>query len=346
MNIPRSLQKWIALCIATFMLVIGIYAPLTPATALIPPTQKSTVSESAPCTSNLAQTSERVGSASIEFLGEKTVSDVIPGAQAGDHLPPDQVLQIWHDTTRNIYVGIDPDSDWGDRELTALWYALDTFETEFSDLFDAVFLESNDGATTFLPRPEPSNWVNTNQVSTFIVLAQGFQSEAKQAIATNYYFLGSHNNNTYANIPFIGINPVVIDGEIENLGPQPIYPDCSREGAKTAYLNEGLGDTLLHERLHGFISQFYNNDQLFSELRPGGNQPLCEYNLEELLIKQYLLEQYRTRPHLFSEPFWQYWTADTQILAANVQSTPCYARIAQLGLLDENLLKLPYSNPN
>ncbi|MCA9704952.1 MAG: hypothetical protein KDK70_03770 [Myxococcales bacterium] len=273
------------------------------------------------------------------YIGEQAVRDVMSGIQAVGELPAGKVLRTWHEPVHDVYVAVDPDSGWGDEEVGAIWRSLGRLEAELPVLFDAVFMTSNDGKGAHLAHSSGHPWTNENRVAAFIVVSSAFQRPSQRAMASNYYALGAPSGTTYRNVPFIGLDPAVIDGELAGLGPRPIYPDRSPQAARQAYLDEGLGDSLLHERLHGFISQYYGHDALFGQLRPGPSQPACEYDLEELLIKEHLLAAYRARGELFSARFLGYWTADTETLAARVKATECYARISGLGLLDGRLVE-------
>lgn len=280
---------------------------------------------------------ENGGASNPVFIGERTVDAIIPGAKAGE-LPPDQVLRVWHDPDRNIYVGVDPGSGWSDRDIAGVWRAIDTLEKHFPQLFSAVFIASNDGGTRFLSQPGDDPWTNRNKVSAFIIVAEGFQPANQPAMATAYYSLGAGAGRVYENVPFIGLNPRAIDGLMPNVGPRLIYPGLRREEARAAYFDEGLADSILHERIHAFISQFFGHDRLFNALRPSA--PECEYDLEELLVKRYLLEHYTSGSAVFSERFLKYWREDAEFLARKVTKSDCYARIEQLGLLDASLIKL------
>jgi len=277
----------------------------------------------------------------IEYLGEKSINAVIPGAKAGDHLSPQKVLHTWHETARNFYVGMDPDAGWGLEELKWLWHALAKIEANYKHLYEALFLKSGNDAKHFLSNPAGDPWTNINIVPLFIVIAKGFQAPDKQAIASNYYYLGPSQGRAYSNVPFVGLNPAVIDGEVNGLGPGPIYPGCGAAEARLAYLREGLLDTILHERVHGFISQFFAHDSLFAELRPNGPQPKCEYDLEELLVKRYVMRRYELQAASFSKQFFEYWKADEDVLFDSVKNSACYTRLANRGLLEKEVLATP-----
>jgi hypothetical protein len=142
-------------------------------------------------------------------------------------------------------------------------------------------------------------------------------------------------------VPFIGLDPEVIDGRVPGYGPPVIYASRTPEQARAAYFDEGLADTILHERIHGYISQFYGHDRLYGALRSEDPQPACELNLEELLLKKFLMAAYATSNAGFSREFTRYWTRDTAILEENVVKTECYGRLTQAGLLSSPLIRMP-----
>jgi hypothetical protein len=176
-------------------------------------------------------------------------------------------------------------------------------------------------------------------VNAFIVVDKRFGTPGKPAMGTNYYSVGQASGSVYPNVPFIGLDPEVIDGRVPGYGPQVIYASRTPEQARAAYFHEGLADTILHERLHSYISQFYAHDRLYGALRPQVPQPACELNLEELLLKKFLMAAYAQSNAEFSQEFTRYWTSDTAILEGKVVNSECYDRLTQGGLLSSPLIR-------
>lgn len=274
------------------------------------------------------------------YLGEKSVSSIIPDAVPGN-ISNDKILRVWYNPARRIYLAVDPAANWSDADVAALWRALDRIEQRFPDLYATVFTGSKDGRTRALPYPSNDPWTNTNIANAFIVVDKEFGTRGKPAMAANYYFVGRASGSVYPNVPFIGLDPEVIAGRVPGYGPQVIYASRTPEQARAAYFEEGLADTILHERLHGFISQFFGHDRLYGTLRPQGPQPACESDLEELLVKKFLMEAYAKPNAGFSQEFMRYWTRDTSILEANVVTSECYRRLTQGGLLSLPLVQMP-----
>lgn len=274
------------------------------------------------------------------YLGERSVASIIPGAVPGN-VSKDKALRVWYDPARRIYLAVDPAANWSDVDVAAVWRALDRIEQRFPDLYATVFTGPKDGQTRALPYPSNDPWTNTNIANAFIVVDKEFGTRGKPAMASNYYLVGQASGRIYPNVPFIGLDPEVIAGRVPGYGPQVIYASRTPEQARAAYFEEGLIDTILHERLHGFISQFFGHDRLYGTLRPQGPQPACEFDLEELLLKKFLMGAYAKPNAGFSQEFMRYWTRDTAILEANVVSSECYRRLTQGGLLSSPLIRMP-----
>ena len=274
-------------------------------------------------------------------LGRTTVKQIFKDAVPG-WMPPDQELHFWFKEELDAYVGVDSTSEWTDEEALEVFAALSRIRTDLPGLYKAIFEESRTGTTRHLSRPKSPPWTNRNVAAVFVIVSSAFQPPDKIAIASNYYSLrpDSDTANAYLNIPFVGLNPAVIRGDVPGLGPSPIYPALTKQAAQAQYFKEGLADTLLHERLHAYITQFYGHERLFAALRAAVPQPPCEYDVEESLVKQLLLETYAQGKHAFSESFLKYWRDDQSSLAAKVRESPCYKQLQQEGLFNGTLLKV------
>lgn len=276
---------------------------------------------------------------SLQDLGLRTFPEIFPGAQAGA-LPRDVKLHVWFSKDLDVYVGVDPRSGWTDTESHAVFTALRRLQAAQPTLYDVVFLQSRGGGTSHLSLPRPAGWTNLNQTAAFVVVAADFQEPGKRAIASNQYLLGTPTRDVYVNLPFIGLNPEVIRGDVPGWGPSEIYASLTPDAARERYLREGLLDSLMHERVHGYISQFHGHDRLFAALRPPVQpQPLCEYELEEYLVKRFLLEAYARERTAFSADFWSYWKQDLSLLGTRVLESSCYQNLRGQGLLNTELIQ-------
>lgn len=277
---------------------------------------------------------------SYEEVPQKSVEQVFPGLQPGA-LPPTRTLRVFYSSDLQVYVGLDPLSGWSVQEVEQVFISLQRFKDLLPETYLPLFELSNYGSTTYLHHPQNASWTNTNATNAFVVISNDFQSQGA-VMASNFYALGDNQGSIYVNVPFLNIRPDVIDGGFQGVGPQPIYPNLSASQARDRYLQEGLADSLIHERIHAFISQFYAHDRLFSALRDNSS---CGYQLEEFLVRQHLNYFYDQHPGLFSQEHQSYWASDFQILSNNVQQSSCYQTLIQQGLLDSMTLHIPVAAP-
>ncbi len=272
-----------------------------------------------------------------EDLGTKSVRDLFAQVQpaAASASTP---LRMFYSAELDVYVGLDERTGWGMDEVEATFGALHTFRDALPIAYTRLFELSRTGDTSFLRRPQQAGWTNLNSVAAFVLLSDTFQGNSATVMASNFYALGPQNGGTYQNIPFLNIRPEVIEGRYTTAGPQLVYPMLTTQEARDHYLREGLADSLIHERIHGYISQFYGHDVLFSALRGGGLG--CEHDLEELLVKRTLDAIYATDDTLFSATHRDYWARDRDLLAARIEPTSCYQHYQAQGLLDGPLFRL------
>lgn len=280
------------------------------------------------------------GSNVHEYLGECAIRDLFANATPGK-LSPTKRLRVWSHNRHDVFIGIDAASGWSESHVAAVWAALDKLETTFPVLYSTVFVKTREGDARYLPRATGNSpWQNTNRLNAFVVVSDDFPEPDKLATATNFYSLEKVADAKYANIPFVAVVPSVVAGKVGGIGPQPIYPKLSSAEASAKYLEDGLADSLLHERIHAFVAQFYAHDKLFGALRPGIPQPKCEYELEEMLIKKFLMDRYRNKQSAFSPEFFKYWERDLQLLSEKVVASACYTRLRDEGLLQGELIAL------
>ena len=271
-------------------------------------------------------------------LTETSIQQLFPGKQPG-HLPASRTMRIFHSQELGVHVGLDERSGWTVAEVARTFESLAMFRRELPETYLPLFELSNQGEMGWLRRPQQAPWTNTNLTGAFVILSDDFQS-AGATMATNFYALGQAGaGSVYANVPFLNVRPEVIEGAFQGVGPGPIYPGLTAAQARDEYLKEGLADSLLHERLHAFISQFYAHDELFAELRDGTS---CAYALEELLVRRHLTYYYMRRPDLFSQAHTSYWTQDLNLLSNQVEQSPCYGSFMNRGWLVQPLLHVPH----
>ena len=281
-----------------------------------------------------------MGPAPVMFteLAATSVQQLFPGKQPGS-MPASRTIRIFHSQELGVHVGLDERSGWTVAEVTQVFESLARFRRELPETYLPLFELSNQGETTWLRRPQQAPWTNTNLTGAFVILSDDFQS-AGATMATNFYALGQANaQSVYGNVPFLNVRPEVIEGAFQGVGPRPIYPGLTAAQARDEYLKEGLADSLLHERLHAFISQFYAHDALFAELRDGTS---CAYALEELLVRRHLTYLYMQHPDLFSAEHTRYWTQDLDLLSNQVEQSPCYVSFMNRGWLAQPLLHTLY----
>jgi hypothetical protein len=273
----------------------------------------------------------------FEDLGERSVRDLFAWAQPGQSAPG-ATLHMYYSATLDVYVGLDEATGWGEREVRATFMALTHFRERLPEAYIPLFESSRDGHTTHLRRPQQAGWTNTNAVAAFVMLSDTFQGGSGAVMASNFYALGPQTQGVYQNIPFLNVRPEVIEGRFATAGPQLVYANMSASEARDSYLEEGLADSLLHERIHAFISQFYAHDARFEALR---SQALgCEHDLEELMVKRTLRAIYAPHPDLLSETHRAYWSRDRELLQSRLEATSCYRAYAAQGWLEDPLFIL------
>ncbi len=278
----------------------------------------------------------------ITKLGRVSVGEVLPGARPGA-LPSSYQLDMWKQEETAILVGLDPRSAWTAEDAHAIFGALERSRRELPALYQTLFELSRQGSKAGLPNPLPrekaAGWTNRNAVAAVVIVSASFGDvNLGRAMASNFYWLGKPQDAIYTNVPFLALDPDVIGGAIPGLGPMAIYPGRAPEEARRVYMSEGLIDSLLHERVHAYISQYYGHDALYAALRPSVPQPRCEYDLEELLVVDFLLSEYR-QTALFASGYLRYWDGQQKLLRQRVKGQQCYARLRGRNLLKGPLLR-------